>query len=212
MAVVGAGIGIDRAGPRALAHRFAVRRPDVEVSDGRSHAGSASRAEGPRVRAAARVFPRRARGIDDDIAGMATMSALLHHAFGHLWTGFYRVVGRRTCCASDRIRERSAVSTSRLGAACAELPPRSDARCRSRRRAFSRTHHVRCALEVGDRRAGLRSRAATLIAVLDIDSETSRRVRSTGCARASSASCAGSPGTVAVDAHGRLGIAWCSCP
>ena len=31
-------------------------------------------------------------GIDDDIAGMATMSALIHHAFGHLWTGFYRVV------------------------------------------------------------------------------------------------------------------------
>jgi GAF domain-containing protein len=32
-------------------------------------------------------------GIDDDIAGMATVSALLHHAFAHLWTGFYRVVG-----------------------------------------------------------------------------------------------------------------------
>ncbi|HEV8499833.1 MAG TPA: GAF domain-containing protein [Gemmatimonadaceae bacterium] len=32
-------------------------------------------------------------GIDDDIAGMATMSALVHNAFGHLWTGFYRVVG-----------------------------------------------------------------------------------------------------------------------
>ncbi|WP_164021751.1 GAF domain-containing protein [Pyxidicoccus trucidator] len=31
-------------------------------------------------------------GIDDDIAGMASMSCLLHHAFGHLWTGFYRVV------------------------------------------------------------------------------------------------------------------------
>lgn len=31
-------------------------------------------------------------GIDDDIAGMATISALVHHAFGHLWTGFYRVV------------------------------------------------------------------------------------------------------------------------
>ncbi|MFL5574641.1 MAG: GAF domain-containing protein [Gemmatimonadaceae bacterium] len=31
-------------------------------------------------------------GIDDPIAGMATMSALLHHGFGHLWTGFYRVV------------------------------------------------------------------------------------------------------------------------
>lgn len=36
-------------------------------------------------------------GIDDPIAAMATMSALLHHGFGHLWTGFYRVVepGRR---------------------------------------------------------------------------------------------------------------------
>lgn len=30
-------------------------------------------------------------GTDDPIAGMATTSALLHHAFGHLWTGFYRV-------------------------------------------------------------------------------------------------------------------------
>ena len=31
-------------------------------------------------------------GIADPIAAMATMSCLLHHAFGHLWTGFYRVV------------------------------------------------------------------------------------------------------------------------
>src|SRR4051812_47559213 len=31
-------------------------------------------------------------GINDDIAGMATISALIHHAFRHLWTGFYRVV------------------------------------------------------------------------------------------------------------------------
>lgn len=31
-------------------------------------------------------------GIHDDIAGMATLSALLHHSFGYLWTGFYRVV------------------------------------------------------------------------------------------------------------------------
>ena len=30
-------------------------------------------------------------GIDDDVAAMATLSALLHHGFGHLWTGFYRV-------------------------------------------------------------------------------------------------------------------------
>jgi GAF domain-containing protein len=31
-------------------------------------------------------------GIDDEIAAMATMSALLHHGLGQLWTGFYRVV------------------------------------------------------------------------------------------------------------------------
>ncbi len=31
-------------------------------------------------------------GIDDDVAAMATISSLVHNAFGHLWTGFYRVV------------------------------------------------------------------------------------------------------------------------
>lgn len=31
-------------------------------------------------------------GIADPITGMATVAALVHHAFGHLWTGFYRVV------------------------------------------------------------------------------------------------------------------------
>jgi L-methionine (R)-S-oxide reductase len=30
--------------------------------------------------------------VDDIIAEMATISALVHHAFGWLWTGFYRVV------------------------------------------------------------------------------------------------------------------------
>src|SRR3569833_1009354 len=30
-------------------------------------------------------------GIDDDVAGMATLSSMLQHAFGFLWTGFYRV-------------------------------------------------------------------------------------------------------------------------
>lgn len=31
-------------------------------------------------------------GIDDQIVGMATVSALLHGALGFLWTGFYRVI------------------------------------------------------------------------------------------------------------------------
>jgi L-methionine (R)-S-oxide reductase len=32
-------------------------------------------------------------GIRDPVAAMATMTALVHHGFQHLWTGFYRVVG-----------------------------------------------------------------------------------------------------------------------
>lgn len=35
-------------------------------------------------------------GMDDEIAEMATVSALVHHAFGFLWTGFYRVVEKGT--------------------------------------------------------------------------------------------------------------------
>ena len=31
-------------------------------------------------------------GVDDDVTAMATIAALVHHAFRHLWTGFYRVV------------------------------------------------------------------------------------------------------------------------
>jgi GAF domain-containing protein len=31
-------------------------------------------------------------GVNDEITAMATIAALVHHAFGHLWTGFYRVV------------------------------------------------------------------------------------------------------------------------
>ena len=31
-------------------------------------------------------------GVTDDVAGMATIAALIHHSLGFLWTGFYRVV------------------------------------------------------------------------------------------------------------------------
>jgi L-methionine (R)-S-oxide reductase len=31
-------------------------------------------------------------GVDDEVTTMATLAALIHHSFGHLWTGFYRVV------------------------------------------------------------------------------------------------------------------------
>jgi GAF domain-containing protein len=31
-------------------------------------------------------------GFDDEVTAMATISSLVHHGFGYLWTGFYRVV------------------------------------------------------------------------------------------------------------------------
>jgi GAF domain-containing protein len=31
-------------------------------------------------------------GIDDPVAEMATVASVIHHGFGFLWTGFYRVV------------------------------------------------------------------------------------------------------------------------
>jgi GAF domain-containing protein len=34
-------------------------------------------------------------GIRDPVTAMSTMSCILHHGFGHLWTGFYRVVEPR---------------------------------------------------------------------------------------------------------------------
>ncbi len=30
-------------------------------------------------------------GVDDEVCAMATISCMVHHAFGYLWTGFYRV-------------------------------------------------------------------------------------------------------------------------
>src|ERR1041385_2129414 len=50
----------------------------------------------PRVEAyreLAEQVERVLEGIDDRDAEMATIAALVHHGFGHLWTGFYRVVG-----------------------------------------------------------------------------------------------------------------------
>lgn len=49
----------------------------------------------PRADAYAQLLEMQRLLLDDStdaIAGMATLSAMLHHAFGNLWTGFYRVV------------------------------------------------------------------------------------------------------------------------
>jgi L-methionine (R)-S-oxide reductase len=40
-------------------------------------------------REAERQFRSVMEGVEDRLAGMATLNAILHHGFGHLWTGFY---------------------------------------------------------------------------------------------------------------------------
>ena len=50
----------------------------------------------PKPRAYALVreaFEHTMGDITDPVTAMATISALVHHGFGFLWTGFYRVVG-----------------------------------------------------------------------------------------------------------------------
>ena len=49
----------------------------------------------PKVEAYAELGAQMAavlEGVTDQVAAMATVSAMVHRAFGHLWTGFYRVV------------------------------------------------------------------------------------------------------------------------
>lgn len=43
-------------------------------------------------RALAETVERTLEGIDDRTCAMATIASLTHHAFGHLWTGFYNLV------------------------------------------------------------------------------------------------------------------------
>ena len=120
-------------------------------------------------------------GIDDDIAGMATMSCadpsrvrfsvdglLSRRRARLLRVGPYQgtlgcleiAFGRGVCGTAAAERRRSIVPDVA---------------------ALSRTHHLRCAREVGDRGARCSNAEATLIAVLDIDSEQRGALRSAGC-------------------------------
>lgn len=49
----------------------------------------------PKDRAYAELYGRATavlQGTEDTVAAMSTLSSLIHHSMGHLWTGFYRVV------------------------------------------------------------------------------------------------------------------------
>ena len=109
-------------------------------------------------------------GIRDDVAAMATMSALIHHAFGHLWTGFYRVV------APDMLRVGPYQGT--LG--CLEIPVgRGVCGTAAAERRTVIVHdvrefpgHITCdARSRSEIVVPVLGRSGALVAVLDIDSE-----------------------------------------
>ena len=123
---------------------------------------------------------RSSRGIDDDIAGMATMSALLHHAFGHLWTGFYRVVQPELLRVGPYQGSLGcldiAFGRGVCGTAAAErrtiVVPDVD----------RFPGHITCdARSKSEIVVPVFDASGALIAVLDIDSDASRRVRPAGC-------------------------------
>lgn len=113
-------------------------------------------------------------GIDDPIARMATLASLVHHAFGHLWTGFYRVV------AADLLRVGPYQGT--LG--CLEIA-RGRGVCGTafaERRTIivddvhAHANHITCdARSRSEIVAPVFDAAGTVIAVFDIDSDTLAR-------------------------------------
>ncbi len=116
------------------------------------------------------VFRAIMEGITDPIAAMATVSTLLHHGFGHLWTGFYRVVEK------DILRVGPYQGT--LG--CLEIrfgKGVCGTAARERRSVvvqdvFTFPGHITCdARSRSEIVVPVFDQAGTLIAVLDIDSE-----------------------------------------
>jgi L-methionine (R)-S-oxide reductase len=110
-------------------------------------------------------------GIDDSIAGMATVSSLLHGAFGFLWTGFYRV-----CPPGELLR----IGPYQGSVGCLEIPFGKGV-CGSaaaQRRTMivddvnSFPDHIACdARSRSEIVVPVFGRSEELIAVLDIDSE-----------------------------------------
>ena len=109
-------------------------------------------------------------GIDDDVAGMATISAMIHHSLGHLWTGFSRVV------APDLLR----VGPYQGSLGCLEIPFGKGVcgTAAAERRTIivpdvSRyPGHITCdARAKSEVVVPVVDRAGTLIGVLDVDSD-----------------------------------------
>ena len=67
-------------------------------------------------------------GIDDPIAGMATLAALLHGSFGFLWAGFYRVAksDKRICYRYTSCGFR--LCTIKTGRYCRQCDPNSESK------------------------------------------------------------------------------------
>ncbi len=95
-------------------------------------------------------------GIDDPITAMATMACVLHHGFGHLWTGFYRAV-------SPSLLRVGPYLTGTLGCLEIALPRGVCGTAAAERRTIvvpdvEKFHRLRRSITLRDRRASVRSR------------------------------------------------------
>jgi len=90
-------------------------------------------------------------GVGDEITGMATMAALVHHAFGHLWTGFYRVVVPGQLLRVGPYQGSLGCLDIAFGQGVWYCGRREKDRGRGGRRKISGSHYVRLALPLRNR-------------------------------------------------------------
>jgi GAF domain-containing protein len=110
-------------------------------------------------------------GIHDDVAKMATVSCLVHHAFGHLWTGFYRVVEPGALLRVGPYQGTLGCLEIRFGrGVCGTAAATGETQVVPDVHAFS--GHIACDCRSrSEIVVPVRNAAGTLIAVFDVDSE-----------------------------------------
>jgi GAF domain-containing protein len=110
-------------------------------------------------------------GIDDIEAEMATIACLVHHGFGHLWTGFYRVVAPRLLRVGPYQGGLGCLEIAFGRGVCGTVAEKGEALVVADVDAFP--GHIRCdAAARSEIVLPVRDRAGALIAVFDVDAAT----------------------------------------
>lgn len=109
-------------------------------------------------------------GVDDEVTAMATVSCLVHHAFGFLWTGFYRVVAPELLRVGPYQGTLGCLEIPFGKGVCGTAAARREAVLVPDVRAFP--GHITCdARSASELVVPVFARDGRLVAVFDIDSE-----------------------------------------